>query len=195
MATTMDPTADTGREEPGQDEAESLVSLPGLDTLDAILDEQATLDRLYEEDPEFAAGETGKTPVEQRYEVPALAALHHRRRELARALAPLSALFEGKAPLADAKRKQHRHAIMSLVAGEQHITGDKVESKLERLANADKRHLAFCEHLETLHVKFTLGRVALMELNEEIRDREETLRLATAEVRAGLRNDQAQGGA
>lgn len=164
------------------------LALPSVDALDEILSEQAAFDAMLREAGEFSDGELGKTALESRAEIPALARLHHHRRVLARALAPIAALFEGgRTPAVEAKRKQHRQVIGTLIAKEQGIAGDKQEARLERLANADPRHLAFCEHLDALRVKYYLGRVALLEVNEEIRDREQAQAIYNAELRAGLR--------
>jgi hypothetical protein len=163
------------------------VFLPASDALDEILGESLRFDQAIEDGGEAGDDALGKTQLETRAEVPALTRLHHERRVLARALAPLAALFEGgQNPPAEAKRKQHRNVVATLIAAEQGIDGDKVESKLERLANADQRHIEFCDRLETLRIKYFLGKVALLEKTEEIRDREEAMRAYNAELRAGI---------
>lgn len=167
-----------------------LLNLPASDALDAILAEQQAFDRMVADSEfgEIASGELGKTRLESRAEIPSLALLHHQRRVLVRALAPLSVLFEGKGQgsPADARRKQHRHMIATLIATEQGLDGDKLESKLERLANSDPRHVAFCGKLDDLRLRYYEGRNALIETMELIRDREESLRAYNAEVKAGL---------
>jgi hypothetical protein len=166
---------------------ETDITLPPIDDLDLILGEQEQFDKACETEPEFNLGELGRTDLERRAEIPALAKLHHDRRVIARALAPIAALCEGgQNPPIEAKRKQHRHVVATLIAGEQGIDGEKQESRLERLANADPRHVDFCKDLDTIRVKYTLGRIALMEINEAIRDREESLRAYNAEIRSGL---------
>lgn len=163
------------------------ILLPSIADLDAILGEQDAVDALIAEDPESADAHFGKTDLEARAHIPALERLHYERRKLSRALAPLAALFEGgqSAP-ADARRKQHRAVIGTLIAKEQGLEGDKIESKLERLANQDERHIRFCDELDQLRVRYIRGRIALMEINELIRDREEALRAYSREVAAGI---------
>lgn len=161
--------------------------LPSSQSLDEILGDSLTFDNALIDSGEAYDGGLGKTSLEERAEIPSLTKLHHERRVLARALAPLAALFEGgQNPPAEAKRKQHRNVVATLIAGEQGIDGDKVETKLERLANSDKRHVQFCDELETLRVKYYLGKIELLAKTEEIRDREEAIRAYNAELRAGI---------
>jgi hypothetical protein len=168
------------------DDAPTL-TLPDADALDLILGEQEALDGDIAHNPEASAELLAPTRVESQAEIPALAGLQYKRRVLARALAPVAALFEGgQTPPAEAKRKQHRQMIGTLIASEKGITGDKVESMLERLANADPRHIDFCAQLDAMRERYYLGRVALLDLNEQIRSREEHHRTHNAELRAGL---------
>lgn len=172
-----------GQEPVGEDR----IILPAIADLESILGEQEQMDALFADDPELAAEHLGKTGLEAKAHIPSLEKLHHKRRVLARAMAPLAALFEGgQNASAEARRKQHRQVIGTKIAMEKGITGDKIESMLERLANADERHIRFCDDLERLKIKWFQARVALMEVNEEIRDREEAERCYRAEVNANL---------
>lgn len=101
--------------------------------------------------------ETGATDREIRAEIPSLDALQHRRRQLVRECAPLSAKFGGSrgqgSPM-DSIRKRHRSLIM-----------------LERLANADPRHIEFCEALEKECARYELLQDDIKSLNEQIQSR------------------------
>lgn len=166
------------------------LELPPTEGLDAILDEARLFDEQIEGAGEALDGAFDKTALEGRAEIPSLARLHHERRVLARQLAPMAALFEGgQTPPAEAKRKQHRALIATLIATEQKLDGDKLESKLERLANADERHITFCEALDHRRVAYYEGRIRLMELTEAIRDREESLRVYGKEIAAGVAHE------
>lgn len=176
-----------GQEQGGGAPPDDRILLPSIATLDSILAEQDERDAFFDSDPESESEHFGKTALESRAAVPALVALHRRRRDIVRALAPLAALFEGgQTTSAEARRKQHRALVGTLIAGEMGLDGEKIESKLERLANADERHISFCDDLDALRIKYFRGKTVLLEINEEIRDREESLRVYGKEVAAGL---------
>ena len=161
------------------------LALPPVSTLESVLQEQRQFDALAERDPEFTSGQLGRTPLEIRAGIPSLVRLQHERRMLVRALAPLAALFEGgqEAP-ANAKRKQHRNVIATMIAKEQNLEGDKQEAKLERLANADSRHVKWCAELDVLRIQYKEALNAVVEKIELIRDRQESLRAYNAQLRA-----------
>lgn len=57
------------------------------------------------------------------------------------------------------------------------------EAALERMANADLEHVAFCEKLEADFVKFVVLESEIDELNERIRSREIELLCYNAEIK------------
>lgn len=169
------------------------LQLPALPELDALLAERMEFDRQVEDAVVEEGDNVGRTPLEARAEVPSLLFLHYRRRVLIRELAPLARLFDAKNPKpADTKRRQHRDVVGTLIAREQGITGDRIESKLERLANGDPRHIAFCRHMDALEDKYYEARNAFVELQDLIRDREIGLQSYNSELRAGVRADAGQ---
>lgn len=137
----------------------------------------------------------GPTELEARMEVPALALLQFKRRHIARMMQALGALFTGPAnnQPAEAKRRQHRDVIARRIAAEQGITGDRVQAKLETMANADPRHVAWCRQLDQLRAKYEAGRVLLTQLEEAVAARAQAERAYVAEVYAHLRTRTADG--
>lgn len=176
--------------EPAVGEAD--YQLPVSDALDKLLAEQRVADEAWT----AAIGEDGELPadlaqdeLEGRAKVEAIEYLHHRRRVIARVLAPMAVLFKDggvSGTLADQKRKQYRQFRMTCIQRERGILGDKIESMLERLVAEDRAYLAYCDELDALRLKWFLGRVALDEMTEKIRDREERLRAYNSELRAGV---------
>ena len=125
------------------------------------------------------------TALESRAEVQNLDALQDKRRALVKQIAPLSAMFKGgNSTSGDTVRKRHRALIMKRIAA---TSDDKPfsEAALERMANADVEHIAFCDELETKFIRFTLLENDIADITERIRDREECMRCYRAELGLG----------
>lgn len=144
--------------------------------------------------------------LEHRAEVDSLEALQHRRRALLKDYAPLAAKFKGGAVAGtDAARKRHRALVAKRIlvelrqrfdAGPQHVPSKKTaglmvpavfeepsETALERMANADTEHIAFCDKLEADYTRFIVIENDIQEINEKIRSREVELYAYNAELR------------
>lgn len=125
-----------------------------------------------------------KTPLESRAEVENLDALQAKRRAIVKELAPLAAKFKGGTTAgSDSARKRHRAAIARLILDEQ-FKGKTPpsEAALERMANADPRHVDFCETLERQFAKFVVLENDRDDITEQIRSREEELRCYRSEL-------------
>lgn len=152
-------------------------------------------DRTLARDAVFRSNELSPTPIETRAEIPSLALLHHKRRQILRELAGLDALFAGgQNTNADARRKQHRHLIMTEIQtaeleksngkGDEKSTAKPLaENALERLANIHPRHIEYCDALEAKRVQWVLLKNAVTEITELIRSRELELLAYTAEAK------------
>lgn len=142
---------------------------------------------------------TSVKPIESRAEVDSLEALQHKRRELMKEYAPLAGKFKGGATAGtDAARKRHRALVAKRILVEQQQAWEAKakpgaiavgpfkepsEAALERLANADTEHIAFCLKLEQEYVRFILLDNDIQEVNEKIRSREVELYSYNAELR------------
>lgn len=125
-------------------------------------------------------------PLEHRAEVDSLDALQHRRRELLKDYAPLAAKFKGGATAGtDAARKRHRALVGKRILVEMKQRGEKdpSEAALERMANADTEHIAYCEKLESDYTRFILLDNDIQEINEKIKSREVELYCYNGELR------------
>lgn len=128
------------------------------------------------------------TALESRAEIANLEALQAERRKLVKKYAPLAARFKGgsgNGSSSDAARKRHRAGIANLILREQfREKGEKdpSETALERMANADKRHVDFCDELELQFADFLMLENEIADINEQIRNREECLRCWRAEI-------------
>lgn len=129
-------------------------------------------------------GEVIGAGLESRASVEALEALHAERRALLPRFATLAAKFKGgNSASADTKRKQHRALVAKrILAG---WTGAKElsEAALERMANADVEHIAFCETMEREFTEYVLLEYRITEIQERIRNRETCLNVYNAEIR------------
>lgn len=133
--------------------------------------------------------EIAPTDRELRAEVPSLEALQHQRRQLVKQCAPLSAKFGGSrgqgSPM-DSIRKRHRALIMKSIVVEMRqewekptgnpsivrgVFSEPAENKLERLANADPRHIQFCDDLEKECARYDVLQDDIKALNEQIQSR------------------------
>lgn len=137
--------------------------------------------------------------LEHRAEVDSLEVLQHKRRTLLKDYAPLAAKFKGGATAGtDASRKRHRALVAKriLIEMEQDwkskakpgviAVGEfktPAESALERMANADTEHIAFCDKLESDYTRFILLENDIEEIREKIRSREVELYAYNAELR------------
>lgn len=133
--------------------------------------------------------EIAPTDRELKADIPSLEWLQHRRRQLVKECAPLSAKFGGSrgqgSPM-DSIRKRHRALIMKSIVIEMRQEWEKpsenksivrgafsepAENKLERLANADPRHIQFCDDLEKECARYELLQDDIKSLNEQIQSR------------------------
>ncbi len=132
-----------------------------------------------------AEGVLEMTAVESRADVENLDALQAKRRVLLTQYAPLAARFKGGAIAgSDAARKRHRALVAKRILIEIKQRGEKEpsEAALERMANADTEHIAFCEKLESDFTRFILLENDIADVTEQIRNREECLRVYRAEL-------------
>lgn len=124
--------------------------------------------------------------LESRAECANLEALQEKRRKLVKENAPRAAKFRGgsgNGSPTDAARKRHRAAISKLILDEKFKnTNPPSEVALERMANADDRHIKFCEELEKDCAKFLVTENDIADITEQIRDREERLRCYRSEL-------------
>jgi hypothetical protein len=121
---------------------------------------------------------------ESRVGVDALESLHAQRRALVHEIAPLEALFGSGGDRWTAKRRQHRDGIAKLIAASL-PDGQKAPSEawLDRMANADERHKAFCEEQEAKFPRWMWLKNELTEIDEKIANRELAIRAYCAELR------------
>lgn len=109
---------------------------------------------------------------ESRVGIPALEAELHLQRQLSEQIAPLAAIFDGgQAPLADGLRKQHRAWVAEQLIREGKAPESVAEGKLERLANADPRHIRYVHALRQLREMFALLRGDEKRLAARLQDR------------------------
>lgn len=144
--------------------------------------------------------------IEHRAEVDSLDALQHKRRTLMAEYAPLAGKFKGGATAGtDAARKRHRALVAKRVLvelrqefekGPKQVPSKKTtglmvpavfeepsETALERMANADTEHIAYCDKLEKEYTRFIVLENDIQEINEKIRSREVELYSYNAELR------------
>ncbi len=124
------------------------------------------------------------TDVEERASVDNLDELQARRRKIVAEFAPLAAQFKGGTTAgSDSARKRHRAGIMKLILVEQFkVEKAPSEVALERMANADERHMKFCDDLEKRFAKYVVLENDIADVTEQIRNREECLRVYRAEL-------------
>lgn len=118
-----------------------------------------------------------KKPLEDRADIESLEYLQHERALIVPRWAALGAKFKGGNGVAssDSLRKQNRAEIMCKIAqekfGPEGLTKDRIETMLERLANADPRHIEFCENLRKDFEEFLSLDVQKTEIEERIQSR------------------------
>lgn len=138
-------------------------------------------------------------PIEHRAEIDSLEALQQKRRDLMKEYAPLAGKFKGGAVAGtDASRKRHRALVAKriLIEAQQAWEAknkpgviavgpfkEPSETALERQANADTEHIAFCDQLEKDYTRFIVLENDIQEINEKIRSREVELYAYNAELR------------
>jgi hypothetical protein len=124
------------------------------------------------------------TALESRAEVDSLEALQAERRELLPRFTKLAAKFRGgNSASADTKRKQHRALVAKRILADWKADKEPSEAALERMANADVEHIAFCETIEREFTEYVLLEYRLTEIVERIRNRETCLNVYNAELR------------
>ena len=122
--------------------------------------------------------------LDERASVESLDALHEERRALLPRFAELAAKFKGgNSASADTKRKQHRALVSKRILAAWDSEKPPAETALERMANADVEHIAFCETLEREFIEYTLLEYRITEIQERIRNRETCLNVYNAELR------------
>lgn len=113
--------------------------------------------------------------LESRAEVDSLEALQDERRQLLPRYATLAAKFKGgNSASADTKRKQHRALVMKRIRLNMELPKDgkePSEALLERLANADLEHIAYCDTMEREFTEYVLLDYKLTEIKERIESR------------------------
>ena len=120
--------------------------------------------------------------LESRASVESLEALHEERRALLPRFAALAAKFKGgNSASADTKRKQHRALVAKRIQADSPDV--LAENKLERMANADLEHIAFCDTMEREFTEYVLLEYRITEIQERIRNRETCLNVYNAELR------------
>lgn len=118
-----------------------------------------------------------RKPIEDRADIESLEYLQHERAQIVPRWAQLGAKFKGGNGVAssDSLRKQNRAQIMCEIAKEKFgpdgLTKERIESILERLANADPRHIDFCEKLRKEFEEFLTLDVQKTEIEERIQSR------------------------
>jgi hypothetical protein len=131
--------------------------------------------------------EAEATELEMRANVPSREALLARKRTLMKELAPLAAMHRsnGQGTPADAGRKRHRAIVSKKILEALKEAGQKEpsEAALERMANADGEHIAFCEDLEADAVRYQVLMVEKEEIDYRLRARETELNVYAAELR------------
>lgn len=96
---------------------------------------------------------------ESRVGVSSLDAELHLFRQHTDKIAPLAAIFDGgQTPLADGMRKQHRAWVGTQLVQEGAAPENVAETKLERMANVDPRHLRYVNALRKLREVYVLLR-------------------------------------
>lgn len=129
-------------------------------------------------------GELQMTALESRAEVDNLDVLQAKRRALVKVYAPLAAKFKGGTTAgSDSARKRHRALVAKrILLGIKADEKQPAENALERMANADIEHIAFCDKLEADFARFIIIENDIADVSEQIRNREECLRVYRAEL-------------
>lgn len=133
--------------------------------------------------PYVPTKDAGPTDLEARAGIESLEGLHAERREIIKRLAPLALLYGSGGDRADAKRKQHRAIVGELLRKELEGGADISQTRIEAMANSDKRHLDFCDDLDKQFIDYHHWQTAYLEINERIASREYEARYLTAELR------------
>ena len=125
--------------------------------------------------------------LESRAEVESKEALLARLREINLELRPLAKLHRtsGHGSPADSKRKRHRALISKQILADMKARGEKEpsEAALERMANADPEHKAFCEELEAGAERYEILMGEKEDVDYRLRARETELNCYSAELR------------
>lgn len=124
------------------------------------------------------------TDLELRASVDNLEALQAKRRALVKQFAPLAAKFRGGTTAgSDSARKRHRALVAKRILASMPASEKApAETALERMANADLEHIEFCERLEMDFTRYAILENDILEITEQIRNREELIRVYRAEL-------------
>lgn len=127
------------------------------------------------------------TALESKAEIESKEWLLARKRELTRELAPLAAMHRsnGQGSPADAARKRHRALVAKRILESIQANGHKEpsEAALERMANADEEHRAFCDELQSQATRYNVLMTEKEEIEYRLRARETELNAYTAELK------------
>lgn len=136
--------------------------------------------------------------LEERADTYSLEGLQSERRALIAKLKPLEFLFGSGGDREAATRRRHRDGIATLIARELEeayldapLTAERVlrkdfkppsEAALERMANDDPRHVAFCQTIEDEFDTWYTLKNELADIQEQIETRPVEIRAYTAEI-------------
>ncbi len=124
------------------------------------------------------------TALESRADVESLEAMQEERRGLIKRFTALGAKFRGgNSASADTKRKQHRALVSKRILAEWKGDKEPSEAALERMANADVEHIAFCDAIERDFTEYLLIEFRITEISERIRNRETCLNCYNSELK------------
>ena len=122
--------------------------------------------------------------LDDRAGVESLEGLHDERRSLLPRYSELAAKFKGgNSASADTKRKQHRALVSKRILADWKGEKEPSEAALERMANGDVEHIAYCEKMEREFTEYVLLDYRITEIQERIRNRETCLNVYNAELR------------
>lgn len=122
--------------------------------------------------------------LESRAEVQSKEWLLAEARRINAELRPLAAMHKsnGQGTPADAARKRHRAMVSKRILTT--FDGAKpAENALERMANADPEHIAFCEKLEADAIRYQILAAEKEEIDYRLRARETELNCYAQELR------------
>jgi hypothetical protein len=127
--------------------------------------------------------EYARSPLEARAEVDAKEPLLMRKRDIQRELTRLAALHKGngQGTPADSARKRHRAMVAKRILTT--MQKEPSEAALERMANADPEHIAFCNDLEMGAVRYQILAAEKEEIDYRLRARETEINAYSSELR------------
>lgn len=157
-----------------------------VDEMDALLATVTDDTTIFDLGLDFRAFPT--TALERDADLVPLAFLHAVRRRVVRLLAPLEFLrTSGQGSPGDSVRKQHRAIVSALLVAElPEKTSEPSETKLERLASADDRHVKFCNRLRSLEARRYVLQNLRQEVTDMVRERERATWDHITRVKVGI---------